>query len=645
MTSALLPAYGQSIFSEYVAFLPLAVLALAVIGAWGWRTRAGVIPALALAAAGLFLALGAYNPLYWLLARLPGFGYFRAPARWLVLYALGLSLLAGIGWQLLWHWAGGAAAHERTEFFRRRILPPLLLFFLLLFLLAVWGVLAGQLVGFLPTGPEAPYTSPSMMTVAGWLLEAFLIVACLLAAAYLPTAQGRRIALSALLLAGLAAGFLASRTLPYNNLTTPEAFFDLRPSTTRLLAEVGSPPERMLSLSDIFFDPGDQAEIDTIYAEQLPAQALYDYTIAIKQKEINAPNLPMIYGLASVDGFDGGILPLRSYSQLMSLTLLEGQETVDGRLREHLQAVPEARWLDLFNARYLITDKTRDLWLDGVYFDRQHPLTLAAGQRAAVGYLPQFETDEIQLLSSAPPGEVEIITRDGVQWRLRPEFVEGSLYRVRLPQPALLDELMISACAGGPCTLEAVTLIDTRDNAFQSVTAGAYQLIHSGDVKIYENLDVLPRAYLVADWQWAADTPGAVEALRDPQFDGRQTAVLTGEEAALPSDPAAELPGQAVITSYSAGEVVIETNAPSSALLVLTDTHYPGWEAEVDGQPATVFPANLLFRGVFVPEGEHQVILRFTSLAYRRGLMLFILTLAIIASMSLGLALFSKKNR
>ncbi|MCZ7673595.1 MAG: hypothetical protein M5U34_43995 [Chloroflexi bacterium] len=59
---ALLPSVGQSLFSEYVAFLPITALVLAVIGAWQWRRWPGVLPALALILFGLFLAFGAFNP-------------------------------------------------------------------------------------------------------------------------------------------------------------------------------------------------------------------------------------------------------------------------------------------------------------------------------------------------------------------------------------------------------------------------------------------------------------------------------------------------------------------------------------------------------------------------------------------------------
>jgi uncharacterized protein (DUF3820 family) len=54
---------------------------------WGWATVAG----------GIFLALGSWNPLVRLLVHLPGAGLLRFPAKFFLLVALGLALLAGIG--------------------------------------------------------------------------------------------------------------------------------------------------------------------------------------------------------------------------------------------------------------------------------------------------------------------------------------------------------------------------------------------------------------------------------------------------------------------------------------------------------------------------------------------------------------------
>jgi hypothetical protein len=636
LANALLPPLNQSLFSEYVAFLPLVILALALIGGWQWQKREGVLPALALAISGLFLALGAYNPFYWLAARLPGFSFFRAPARWLVLYALGLSFLAGIGWHLLWRWAAeNNSAQARRKIWRDQVAPPLLLFIVILLLLIVWGFAVEYFIDLIPLGPEAPYERPSEWTVSKWVIEALLAGAFLLAAFFFDSARLRRIALWGLLVLGLLSAFLASRSLPYNNLTTPEAYFDLRPSTTRLLVESHTPPERMLSLSNIFFDPGDQAEIDTIYGDQLSDQALYDYIVAIKQKEINAPNLPMIYGLASIDGFDGGILPLSAYSQLTSVLMADGQETTDGRLREHLETVPEERWLDLFNARFLITDKTGDVWHDGIYYDRQHPVTLSAGETMSVSYLPDFEATEIRLLATAKPGAAALRTGDGDSWILEPNLVEDGYYKLDFPKPATIMELEIEACTQTvACSIEGLTLVDSREDVFQSLVPGNYRLIHSGDVKIYENSDLLPRAFMVNRWQVVRDSEEAIAALREPGFDVRSTAVIVADPLESIQDPGQigpEQPGQARIKEYHPERVTLQTDSPSGGLLILTDAYYPGWSATIDGNPVSIYPTNALFRGIFVPPGSQEIVFQYHSNLYLIALIVFIFTLAIIA--------------
>ncbi len=58
---------------------------------------------------GLFMALAKYNPLYEALAAVPGFNYFRAPGRYLLLTTLGLAVLGGAGLQSL------AGAHSTQQ--------------------------------------------------------------------------------------------------------------------------------------------------------------------------------------------------------------------------------------------------------------------------------------------------------------------------------------------------------------------------------------------------------------------------------------------------------------------------------------------------------------------------------------------------
>ena len=67
----------------------------------------------------------------------------------------------------------------------------------------------------------------------------------------------------------------------------------------------------------------------------------------------------------------------------------------------------------------------------------------------------------------------------------------------------------------------------------------------------------------------------------------------------------------AQIVSWRPDRVEIEVDSLQPGVLVLHEAYYPGWFVEVDGQPARLLRANVLFRGVEVSEGRHNVVFRF----------------------------------
>ncbi len=79
----------------YVGIAPL-ILALMTLGREG-RRDAAVRTLGVLAASCLILSLGPYVPGFRWLIRLPGFSFFRAPARWTLPMSMALAMLAGLG--------------------------------------------------------------------------------------------------------------------------------------------------------------------------------------------------------------------------------------------------------------------------------------------------------------------------------------------------------------------------------------------------------------------------------------------------------------------------------------------------------------------------------------------------------------------
>jgi hypothetical protein len=93
--------------------------------------------------------------------------------------------------------------------------------------------------------------------------------------------------------------------------------------------------------------------------------------------------------------------------------------------------------------------------------------------------------------------------------------------------------------------------------------------------------------------------------------DLRATVLLEDAPAAHP----ARRPGQVRIVSYRNAEVVLVADSPDGGWVVLNDLWHPWWYAAVDGQPAELKRANVLFRAVAVPPGRHTLRFDFRPLA------------------------------
>jgi hypothetical protein len=126
------------------------------------------------------------------------------------------------------------------------------------------------------------------------------------------------------------------------------------------------------------------------------------------------------------------------------------------------------------------------------------------------------------------------------------------------------------------------------------------------DAYIYENPRALPRVLLATHWQ-KADFAKLLSEGGWPAVDPRRTVLLEQAPANAPGGGAG---GSARILRYDNTDIEIEADAPSGGFVVLNDVWHPWWRASVDGKPAEILKANVLFRAVAVPPGKHVV--RFT---------------------------------
>ena len=148
------------------------------------------------------------------------------------------------------------------------------------------------------------------------------------------------------------------------------------------------------------------------------------------------------------------------------------------------------------------------------------------------------------------------------------------------------------------------------------------ELLHQADGFYLYRLEgsQQPRASLAS----AVKPAALAEALRDtelPEFDPVREALIEPSDLGKlsPALGAAEAnggaPGRALVVDITANSVTIEAESNHPALLVLHDSYYAGWTAEVNGAPRPVVRANLLFRGVEIGAGQSRVVFRFRPLS------------------------------
>lgn len=137
-----------------------------------------------------------------------------------------------------------------------------------------------------------------------------------------------------------------------------------------------------------------------------------------------------------------------------------------------------------------------------------------------------------------------------------------------------------------------------------------------GPVNLYENPDPLPNAVLVGCVQRPDDLWTAMETL-DPW-----NWVIVEEETGLPECQDGAGIGEATVVLSEARRVVIDVDAQRDGLLLHTDSFYPGWQATVDGVSTPIWVSNLIYRGIAVSAGQHEVVLEYKPRAVLVGMWL-----------------------
>ena len=356
-------------------------------------------------------------------------------------------------------------------------------------------------------------------------------------------------------------------------------------------------PGRTLSISQIYFDPGDIVALRARYDRLgMDLNAQFHALDAVKKQEMlmRILRLPGVFprlmasGAASRQRF---IIhsSLRRCCRKERRALSMADLANGWRCRMSRRLHPELRWLQMTDTRYVIVDKVHDIWHDDIAYD-----TALADFWQDVDRIiwPEELFDQARILHTKP--------------------LAGRSDALDLQNDLLLtetDRSGLQTILASDHNILAVTLTYSGNKSiFLQVQPPEFERILSSAIKIYRVSSKESRAYLASRVRILPDNlPGHEEALR---------VIHQGDQVVIHGDAeldalAVDQPGQVSIVEYDDTHVVLHVDSPAPAYLILRDAFYPGWTARIDGEPAPILRANVLFRALQVPAGKSRVVFTF----------------------------------
>ncbi len=139
--------------------------------------------------------------------------------------------------------------------------------------------------------------------------------------------------------------------------------------------------------------------------------------------------------------------------------------------------------------------------------------------------------------------------------------------------------------------------------------------VRDGDWVLYELIGTSGRVTTYCGAQVAEDGPAVTAAVLESGFRGDRLYVNAPSDRSLPAPRC----GSARISSERIDTIRAVTDMPAQGWLLLTDSWYPGWVADIDGKTSAVYQADHFFKAIRVPAGTHQVTFRFDPPVFHVG--------------------------
>lgn len=572
----------------------------------------------AIASAGLLLSLGDNLPfgVNHLLHNVPVYNLFRGSYRQLVVFTFGTAILAGYGVDL--------ACTFQWQEARRIFIRSAFVFIALVACVAIAYVFFGSHLGAANSVPPGGSSWKNRELVIPVLLAIASVV--------------------------LSWKFMQQRTVLLGSALVLALMIDLglfgwsvnwRETSSDLSASIKDPPA-VKAIKD--------RETD-LRSFRIITQPIWPHGPIFSA--INHANLTILRSLQSLSGYE----PMR----LQRPALIAGDLDIYGEIRDETVFAKENRGLDLLNVKYLLRERNRstnagtvvpvrtliprarfELEADSASYDELEIVSMLVNSGAVTDGSPvaniKLHTDESTI-------EVNLLAgRDTSEWAYeRPDVqatvkhgraqvaeswdgggFQGHRYSTRIPiRRSRIDYIEISNPGDeSHVVIAKAELSDSMSGqklALRTLRLNPERWRHLGtfdNVELWENLNVLPRAWFVNRVMQCSDDE-ALSSIKQGKVEPRQTALVDRELAASS--------GKVEVVSYAPNRIEMTTETTSEGFLVVSEVYYNGWEAFLDGVRVPVYRTDYALRGISVPAGKHRVEMRFRPASVGYGAVLSLL--------------------
>jgi len=162
-----------------------------------------------------------------------------------------------------------------------------------------------------------------------------------------------------------------------------------------------------------------------------------------------------------------------------------------------------------------------------------------------------------------------------------------------------------------PDESESSTLYDLKKSGFKEV-------FRDGRVFVFENQDVLDRAYFPSKIINVSTQEEALKAISQPGFDPTKEVVVQD----APQISQKQSGGKLVNINHLDGRVDLDITTETEGFLVLSDSYDPGWKVLINNTRSKIYKTNSSLMGIVIPPGDSHITFSYLPDSFTKGILI-----------------------